>query len=93
MAKVIMDNGGFYGCLSEAKVNLKAFQRGGRKQHKHVFIFSRSLLLKHFEPISSKTKLLLPMMPIGIVAYAFTIRGTTFVETAVYLAAKGCFNF
>ena len=31
-------------------MNLKVFQRGGRKQHKHVFVFSRSLLLNHLEP-------------------------------------------
>ena len=46
MSKVIMGNGGFYGYLSEPKV----FQRGGRKQHKHKFIFSRSLLLNCLEP-------------------------------------------
>ena len=56
-----------------AWVNLKVFQRGGRKQHKHVFILSRSLLMNHLEPQSSKAKLLLPIMPIGIVAYAFTL--------------------
>ena len=32
-----------------------------------------SLLLNHLEPQSSKAKLLLPIMPIGIVAYAFTL--------------------
>ena len=51
----------------------EVFQRGGRKQHKQVFILSRSLLLNRLEPESSKTKLLLPIMPIGIVAYAFTL--------------------
>ena len=56
-----------------ARGNLKVFQRGGMKQHKHVFVFSRSLLLNRFEPQSSKVKLLLPIMPIGIVAYAFTL--------------------
>ena len=55
-----------------ARVNLKVFQRGGMKQHKHVFVF-RSLLLNRLEPQSSKVKILLPIMPIGIVAYAFTI--------------------
>ena len=49
------------------------FKRGGMKQHKHVFVFSRSLLLNRLEPQSSKVKLLLPIMTIGIVAYAFTL--------------------
>ena len=49
------------------------FQRGGRKQHKHVFVLSLSLLLNHLEPQSSKAKLVLPIMPIAIVAYAFTL--------------------
>ena len=59
-----------------AWVNLKAvFQRDGRKQHKAVFVLSRSLLLNHLEPQSvlSKARLLLHTMPIGIVAYAFTL--------------------
>ena len=64
-----------------ARVNLRVFKRGGRKQHKHVlFLLSRSLPLNHLEPQSSKTKLFLPTMPIGIVAF----RERTFVETAVY---------
>ena len=54
-------------------MNLKVFQHGGRKQHKYEFVFSRSLLLNRLEPQSSKAKLLLPMMPIGIVEYAFTL--------------------
>ena len=33
-----------------AWVNLKVFKRGGRKQHKHVFVFSRPLLLNRLEP-------------------------------------------
>ena len=33
MSKVIMGNGGFMVAL----LNLKVFQRGGRKQHKHVY--------------------------------------------------------
>ena len=53
--------------------NLKVFQRGGRKQHKQVFVLSLSLLLNRLEPQSSKAKLLLLIMPIGIVAYAFTL--------------------
>ena len=49
------------------------FQRDGRKQHKHAFVVSRSLLLNRLEPQSSKAKLLLAIMPVGIVAYAFTL--------------------
>ena len=58
-----------------AWVNLKVFQRSGRKQHKHIFVLSRSLLLNHLELQSSKAKLLLPIMPIGIVEYAFALSG------------------
>ena len=56
-----------------AWVSLKVFQRGRRKQHKYVFVFSLSLSLNRLEPQSSKAKLLLPIMPIGIVEYAFTL--------------------
>ena len=61
-----MGNGGFYSCL----VNL-VFQR----QHKRVFVLSRSLLLHCLEPQSSKDKLLLPIVQIGIDAYALTSKG------------------
>ena len=53
--------------------NLKVFQRGGRKQHKHVIVLSRSLLLSRLKSQSSKAKLSLPIMPIDIVACAFTL--------------------
>ena len=56
-----------------AWVNLKVLHRGEIKQHKHVFVLSRSFLLNRLEPQSSKVKLLLPIMPIGFVAYAFTL--------------------
>ena len=69
MSKVIMGNGSF----TVAWVNLKVFQRGGGKQHKYVFVFSRSLLLNRLETQSSKANLLLPIMPIGIVEYPFTL--------------------
>ena len=59
--------------LTVVRGNLKVFQRGGMKQHKHVFVFSLSLLRNRLEPQSSKVKVLLPIMPIGIVAYAFTL--------------------
>ena len=38
----------------------------------HVFVLSRSLLLNHLAPQSSQIKLLLHIMPVGIVACAFT---------------------
>ena len=65
-------------------MNLKVFQCGERKQHKQVFVLSLSLLLNRVEPQSSKTKLSLPIMPIDIVAYTFTLSwDNPFVETAV----------
>ena len=39
----------------------------------HVFVLPRSLLLDPLEPQSSKVKPLLPIMPFGIVACAFTL--------------------
>ena len=70
ISKVILGNGGFYGCLIEpqgvsARLKVTAQTR--------VFQLSRSVLLNHLEPQSSKTKLLLAIMPIDIVAYAFTL--------------------
>ena len=58
-----------------AWLNLKVFQRGGRKEHKHVhvFVLCPSLLLNHLKPQSSKALRLLPIIPVGIVAYAFTL--------------------
>ena len=81
MSKVIMGNGGFYGCLSEHQ-GVSAWWK--ETVQIRVFVLSLSLLLNHLEPESSKAKLLLPLMPIGIIAYAFTLSGTTLVETAVY---------
>ena len=70
MSQAIMGNGGFYGCLSEPE-GVSAWWK--ETAQTHVFVLSRSLLLNHLEPQSIKTKLLLPTMPIGIVAYAFTL--------------------
>ena len=39
----------------------------------NIKVFKRSLLLNHLERQSNKTKLLLPIMPIDIVACAFTL--------------------
>ena len=70
MSKVIMGNGGFHGCLIEPQ-GVSAWWK--QTAQKHAFPLSRSLLLNHFEPQSSKTKLLLPIMPIDIVEYASTL--------------------
>ena len=69
-SKVIMGNGGFYSCVSESQ-GVPAWWK--ETAQTHVFIPSRSLLLNHLEPQSIKAKLLLPIMPIGIVAYALTL--------------------
>ena len=87
MSKVIMGDGGFYSCLSEPQ-GVSAWWK--ETAQTHVFVLSRSLFLNHLEPQSRKTKLLLPIIPIGIVVCAFTLFcGTTFVETAaVYSMLK-----
>ena len=70
-SKLIMGNGGFYGCLIELQ-GVSAWWKGTTQTS--VFLLSRSLLLNHLdEPQSIKTKLLLPIMPIDIVAYTFTL--------------------
>ena len=70
ISKVIMGNGGFYGCLIEPQVVSAWWKKTAQKR---VFLLSRSLLLNYLEPQSSKPKLLLPIMPIDIVAYTFTL--------------------
>ena len=70
MSKVIMGNGGFYGCLIELQ-GVSAWRK--ETAQTRVFLLSRSLLLNHLEPQSSQIKLLLPIMPIDIVAYAFRL--------------------
>ena len=69
--QTLMGNGGFYGCLSEPQG-----VEGGRKQHKMIRFFSFLVAESPLTSMqSSKAKLLLPIMPIGIVAYAFTLVG------------------
>ena len=70
MSKVIMGNGGFYSYLSEPQGVLAWWKETPQTR---VFVLSRSLLLNHLKPQSSKAKLLLPIMPISVVAYAFTL--------------------
>ena len=70
MSKVIMSNGGFNGRLSEPP-GVSAWWNDTAQTH--LFMLSPSLFLSQLEPESSKAKLLLPIMPVGIVAYAFTL--------------------
>ena len=51
MSKVIMSNGGFYGCLSEPQ-GVSAWWK--EIVQARVFVLSPSLLLNHFKPQSSK---------------------------------------
>ena len=55
----------------------------GNSTNKSIYAFS-FLVGKHREPQSINAKLFLPIIPIGIVAYALNaLVGLTFVETAV----------
>ena len=65
-----MGNGGFYGCFNEPQ-GVSAWWK--ETAQTRVFVLSHSLLLNHLETQSIKTKLLLPIMPTGIVANAFTL--------------------
>ena len=70
MSKVIMGNGGFNGCLIEPE-GVSAWWK--ETTQTRVFVLSLSLLMIQLEPESSKARLLLPIMPIDIVAHAFTL--------------------
>ena len=63
--EAITGNGGFYDCLSEHRAVSAWWKEPAQT---HVFVLSRSLMLNHIEPPSSKAKLVLQIMPIGIVA-------------------------
>ena len=54
MSKVIVGNAGFHGYLSEPQ-NISAWWK--ERAQTRVFVLSRSLLLNHLEPQSSKTSL------------------------------------
>ena len=70
MSKVIMGNGGFYGCLSEPQgVSAWWKQTAQTRLRSFSFLVVESPLTS----FSKQAKLLLPIMPIGIVAYAFTL--------------------
>ena len=49
------------------------FQRHGGKKHKKCTYAFSFFVGKHREPQSINAKLFLPIIPIGIVAYAFTL--------------------
>ena len=68
-SKVFMGNGDF----TVALLKLKVFQRWKETAQTREFKISPFVLLNHLEPQSSNAKLLLPIIPIGIVAYAFTL--------------------
>ena len=70
MLKVIMGYGhcGFYGCLSVPQGASTWWKETAQTR---VFVLSRSILLNHLEPESSKAKLLLPIIPIGIATHTF----------------------
>ena len=70
MSKVIMGYGSFCSCLIEPQGVSAWFKEAAQTR---VFLLSRSLLLNHLEPQSSKTKLFLPIMPIDIFDYAFIL--------------------
>ena len=70
MSKAIMGNGGFYSCLSEPQVVSAWWKETAQT---HVFALSLNLLLNRLETQSNKARRLLPIIPIGIVAYAFTL--------------------
>ena len=90
MSKDIMGNGDFYVCLSKRQSVSARWKETGQT---HVFVLSRSLLLNHLEPQSSKTKLLLPIMPIGIVAYAFTLSWDNLCRNScISFSPNGIFN-
>ena len=71
MSKVIMGNGDFTGVMLQSEAQ-GVSARCKKTVQSLVFKISLSVLLNHHEPQSSNAKLLLPIIPIGIVAYAFT---------------------
>ena len=70
MSKVIAGNGVLYSCLIEPQ-GVSVWWKETTKTH--IFLFSRSLSLNHLETHSYKANLLLPILPIGIVAHSLTL--------------------
>ena len=76
-----------YGCL---KRRFKCFITIEGNDTNWVLILSPPFMLRHHEHQSRNAEVLLPIKPIGIVvAFAFTLLGKRFVETAVNLP---CYN-
>lgn len=69
-----------YGCLTEPQGVSAWWKETARTC---VSMLSSSFLLNHREPQSSNVKLLLPIIPIRIVGYAFILLWGNLVETAV----------
>ena len=82
-----MGNGGFYSCLIEPQGASAWWKETAQTS---LLLFSCSLLLNHLEPQSSKTKLLLPIMPIDIVAYAFTLLWGNCCENSCIMYQNKC---
>ena len=80
MSKVIVGNGGFYSCLSGPQGASVWWKEIAEIR---VFLLPPSLLLNHFNPQSSKAERLLPVIPLSIVGYAFTLWWTTFLKKVV----------
>ena len=83
MPKVIMRNGGFYGCLRELQGVSAWWKETART---HVFVLSLSLLLNHLEPQASKTTLTAHNANRHCRVRFYTSCGTSFVEWAVYIS-------
>ena len=89
MSKVSMGNSGFYGCMVEPQ-GVSTWLKE-RAQTREILV---PYCVSCLEPQSSKTRLLLPIMPIDIVAYALTIfrvpnsRQSCFGKVNVYVQYK-----
>ena len=85
-----MNNGGFHGCLIEP-LAISAWWKETAQTRIHFF--SSLVALNHPEPHSSKAKLLLPTIPIGIVAYAFTLSLDNLCRNSCILGTANALRF
>ena len=86
MPKGIMGNGGSWsliGCFSDIE---------GNSTNKCIYAYS-FLVGKHPEPQSINAKLFLPIIPIGIVAYAFTLLWDNLCRNSCIFFNKRCRSF
>ena len=82
MSTVIMGNG----FNTVVWVKLKVFQCGARIQHRHTYsFFLVPCCWITFNLNLRKAKLSLPIMPIGIVAYAFTLSWDNLLSKQLYI--------